>query len=372
MRHWICLHLLVTEIVFPHDAITADWMAQLLRDNGYRASITGMTSCPIGTGQVGATYRFELEYEIGAGTIPNSAPRSIVGKFPSNDELSRATGKSHQTYIREAGFYRHFAGKKPLPIPHHLYIAFDDDSHDFTLIMHDLPNHRAGNQLAFPTRSETQLAVHAAAQIHAAWWGDPVLDTLPWLNGSKAATDVIDVELLYTNFWPAFCARFGDRVTPDMRRVGEAYLGNVANWLEKRVGPRCLTHNDFRPDNMLFDESDTANPIVIVDWQTVGVGSGAADLAYFTGTALDPAARRASEAALLDQYTTALAEYGVPECDTLGMWDDYRAAAFSGFLMGVTAAIVVQQTERGDAMFLAMCERSAAMVTDHADLTLCF
>jgi hypothetical protein len=32
--------------------------------------------------------------------------------------------------------------------------------------------------------------------------------------------------------------------------------------------------------------------------------------------------------------------------------------------------MVVGQTERGDAMFLAMCERSARMVLDHAEIAL--
>jgi len=38
----------------------------------------------------------------------------------------------------------------------------------------------------------------------------------------------------------------------------------------------------------------------------------------------------------------------------------------------VTASMVVVQTDRGDSMFLAMAERSAHMVLDHAEVALSF
>jgi hypothetical protein len=337
--------------------ITPEWLSGLLG-----REVTAIEATSIGTGQVGATYRLKLQGK--------DVPSSIVAKLPSNDDLSRATGKSHLTYLRESRFYQNFAGKKPMAVPDHLYIAFDDDSHAFTLIMHDLPRHIAGNQLSFPTREEAMLAMDAAASIHAAWWGDSVLDTLDWLNGTKAVPPPLDVNMLYNMFWPAFCDRYGERVTSQMRQVGDAYLGKVGEWAGAREGPRCLTHNDFRPDNMLFALDDPKQPIVVVDWQTAGVGVGAGDIAYYTGTALDPATRADEEKALVARYRQRLIENGVPESDLGDLWDVYRGASFAGFLMGATAAMVVVQTDRGDAMFLAMCERSAAMVLDHAEIAL--
>lgn len=344
--------------------LTPEWIAQLLRSQGIAANVSDVEATPIGTGQVGATYRLAITYR----DAPASAPETLVAKLPSNDPLSRATGKSHMTYIRESRFYQLFAGKKPMPVPDHLFIAFDDESHDFALIMRDLPRHVAGNQLATPSPAEARLAMAAAAAIHAGWWGDPMLDTLDWLNGTRAIPAPLDIEALYTLFWPAFCDRYGARVTADMKRVGDAFMGNIKVWSEMPPSPRCLTHGDFRPDNMLFDLADENKPIVIVDWQTVGVGSGVADIAYYLGTALDPALRKAEEASLFALYREKLEEHGV--CDTDDLWDTCRGGAFSGFLMGATAAMVVQQTDRGDEMFLTMCARSAAMVLDHADIAL--
>jgi hypothetical protein len=346
--------------------LTPEWIGDLLNGHGLDVELAGVSAQPIGTGQVGATYRLTLDYKR---TAPD-APETLVAKLPSNDPLSRATGKSHQTYIRESRFYQHFAGKKPMPVPEHLFIAFDEDSHDFALIMQDLPHHRAGNQLSIPSDAEAGLAMDAAAAIHAAWWGDPVLDTLEWLNGTKAVPPPLDLEAIYTLFWPAFCDRYRERITPRIHQVGEAYWGRVKEWSDASWGPRCLTHNDFRPDNMLFNPADPAKPIVVVDWQTVGVGSGAADVAYYMGTALEPEARAAQEVGLFARYREGLLRHGVSERDTADLWELYRRSAFSGFLMGATAAMVVVQTDRGDAMFLAMCERAAAMVLDHADVAL--
>ncbi len=343
--------------------LTPAWITALLRHEGLDVVVEAVRAEPIGTGQVGATYRLHL-------TCGGGAPPTLIAKLPSNDALSKETGKSHLTYLRESRFYQQFAGRRPMPVPDHLFIAFDEDSHDFALIMHDLPRHRAGNQLVPTTLAEARLAVAAAASIHAAWWGDPMLDTLDWLNGTKAVPSPLDVEVLYAMFWPAFNARYGDRVTPEMKQVGDAFVGHVGAWADARTGPRCLTHNDFRPDNMLFDIADRDRPIIIVDWQTAGVGSGAGDIAYFLGTALDPALRRSAETDLFALYRDGLIASGVPKGDTADLWDTCRAASFAGLLMGVTASIVVEQTARGDDMFLTMCARSAAMVLDHRDVAL--
>lgn len=352
----------MVEPVPGFEDVTPAWLTSLLRAHGFAVTVRGVTHRAIGTGQVGATYRYELTYEEPRGDTPTS----LVGKFQSNDALSRETGKATLTYLREAGFYRQFAGAKPLPVPHMLFLAFDESRHDFAMIMHDLPHHYAGNQLKMPPPREAELAIDAAAAIHAAWWGDPALETNDWMSGARASTPPIEPEGFYAMLWPGFCDRYGARVTPPMRRVGDSYLGQIVAWQQAlSAAPRCLTHNDYRPDNMLFSPDDADQPVVIVDWQTVGVGCGATDIAYYLGTSFDADARRDHEDRLLTRYGTALAAHGVAAADIDKLPRYFSLSAFAGFMMGVTASMIVQQTERGDAMFLAMCERSAAMVIDH-------
>jgi hypothetical protein len=73
---------------------------------------------------------------------------------------------------------------------------------------------------------------------------------------------------------------------------------------------------------------------------------------------------------LVDLWIADLIEAGVGVSDTVGLLEGYKRDAVSGFLMGVLASMIVVQTPRGDAMFLAMCQRAAAMIHDHDALSL--
>lgn len=340
--------------------INAHWLAQNLG-----LAVSAVSAQAVGTGQVGAAYRFLL-----TGTDPKAGhPASLIGKFMAEDPVSRATGIAQLSYVREVKFYQHFGAAKSLPIPTARYARVDEVTHDFALLMDDFPNHRPGNQLSPATLEEAKLAMAAAANIHSAWWGDNGLDTHAWLNGSQAASGM-NVDGLFDILWPAFCVRYADQITDPIRATGEAYRGRINAWIAQRTGPRCLTHGDFRPDNMLFHEGDPAHPIVILDWQTAGVGTGATDIAYYLGTALTPKMRCTHEQDLVHLWAMHLVQAGVPEAETQNLWDMYRRDALAGFLMGVLASMIVAQTPRGDAMFLAMCTRAAAMVHDHRSFEL--
>ena len=45
-------------------------------------------------------------------------------------------------------------------------------------------------------------------------------------------------------------------------------------------------------------------------------------------------------------------------------WREYRRGVFSGFALTVVATALVDQTERGDQMFLTMARRHARMAID--------
>jgi len=72
----------------------------------------------------------------------------------------------------------------------------------------------------------------------------------------------------------------------------------------------------------------------------------------------------------VQRYRHGLLARGIEEQDLVYIEDDYCRSSVAGFLMGVTAAMVVERTDRGDDMFLAMARRSAAMVLDHKERAL--
>jgi hypothetical protein len=325
--------------------------------------ILGVTAQSVGTGQMGATFRLALH----EGEARAQSGATLIGKFTSQDPTSRATGKAQLSYLREINFYQHYGKHVGLPIPKAHYTEIDPDTHAFALIMEDFPSHRAGNQLEPASLGEARLAMAAAAAIHGAYWRDAGLDQHVWLNGSRACPPM-DVDGLYAILWPAFCDRYQDRISALIKAIGGGYLGRLNQWIANRDGPRCLTHGDYRPDNMLFDEANPSKPLVIVDWQTAGVGNGATDIGYYLGTALSPDMRKAHEADLVALWRSALLASGVPEADTKDLWTAYQRDSVAGFVMGVLASMIVVQTPRGDAMFLEMCARSAQMVDDHGAL----
>src|SRR5262245_46409774 len=84
-------------------SITAEWLTDILHGAGHSAvNVRSFTCAQIGTGQIGKCIRFALDLD---GDDP-TAPRCLVGKFPSDDPTSRATGVALQNYIKEVTFYR--------------------------------------------------------------------------------------------------------------------------------------------------------------------------------------------------------------------------------------------------------------------------
>jgi hypothetical protein len=70
------------------------------------------------------------------------------------------------------------------------------------------------------------------------------------------------------------------------------------------------------------------------------------------------------EREILREYHAALMAGGVPDFSWERCWLEYRRASFAGFGLTVVAAMTVEQTPRGDAMFTAMAQRYARHALD--------
>ena len=67
--------------------------------------------------------------------------------------------------------------------------------------------------------------------------------------------------------------------------------------------------------------------------------------------------RRAHERELFGEYFDALLGHGVEGIDSEGCWSEYRRLTFGGILMAIVASMLVERTDRGDEMFMAMLAR---------------
>jgi hypothetical protein len=347
------------------DAIDAAWLTAVLQGDGIDAVVASFTSKPVGTGQIGDSVRFKLTYERGG----DSAPASIVGKFPSADPTSFGTGVMLGNYLREVMFYRHLAAGALIHTPRCLFTDVAGDGGEFVLMMEDLAPAEQGDQLNGVSLDQARLAVDEAAKLHASHWNDPGLDELPWVSGSKAAPASAANPDIVRTLWGAFRDRYGPRLKPEWVEIGETLSTRFGALSDTSAGPRCLTHNDYRPDNMMFATAAGGYPMTMLDWQSFAYGTGATDVAYFLAGALKPEVRRAAEPELLDRYLAGLGAHGVTGYDRAALMADYGKGASLLFFTAFFAAMVVKQTDRGDDMFMQMLGSASDHILDHDALS---
>lgn len=313
---------------------------------------------PVGTGQMGDCLRLALTYDREV-----DAPRTVVAKLPSSDETSRATGMALRTYEVEVRFYQELADRLPVrsPVCHHADI--DVATGDFVLLLEDLAPARQGDQVAGCTPDQAALVLEEAARLHAPLWGDPTLVTLEWpVQWSQESQDAMQAML--TVLWPNFVERYGDALDDDVVALGHRFVAGLPAYYAHRPEPHTVIHNDYRLDNLLFGTPEGGPPVAVVDWQTVGVGPALLDVSYFLGAGLSVEDRRAHEEDLVRGYHAALTAGGVEGFGWDRCWDDYRVFSFAGLHMAILASMVVERTDRGDAMFLAMAGRHGRQALD--------
>jgi len=340
--------------------VTPAWLTTVLQACGHDVRIASLRHEPVGTGQMAHNERFFVTYEGDA----RGAPATLVGKFPSPNEESRNAGSSG-TYRTEVRFYTELAAGLAIRVPECFYGAVSDDSSAFILLLEDMAPNRQGDQLAGATPAQLEAALVNLAGLHGPRWGDARLADIDWMTAGL--TEIAGP--LVQGVTPAFLERFSGRLSRDAERVLEGFGRGVLRWLETLRGPATLVHGDYRLDNLLFATRPGDVPVVAVDWQTLSVGSGGRDTAFLLGNGCEPAVRRAHEDRLLEAYAKALARHGVARSPA-EIREDYRHGSFQGPFITMLGCLAVGRTARGDAMFLAMAERSAAQILDLEALDL--
>jgi hypothetical protein len=345
----------------PPGEIDANWLTAVLQAGGIDAVVQGFTAQGVGTGQIGDSVRFRLFYQRGG----EHAPASLVGKFPAAGEQSRAAGVALGKYVRALRYYQQLAGKALIHTPHCYFTDVDEPTGAFVLMMEDLAPAEQGDQLRGVSLEQARQVVVEAARLHASHWADDGLDELPWVSGSKAAPRSAASEETVAALWAAFKGRYGPQLKPEWVETGDWLASRFGAFGQAHDGPRCLTHNDFRPDNMMFGTAAGGHPVTVLDWQSFAYGAGATDLAYFLAGALPPDVRRAHEPELLALYLGTLVAHGV---SGYGMDELKRHYGRGGYLLFGTAffaAMIVTPTERGDRMFLQMLGSASDHMRDH-------
>ncbi len=309
------------------DDVDAAWLAETLGDE---ITSIDVHQIGVGVGVSSALYRVGLE-----GPDSASRPASVIVKLPALDEAAVFTSTVLRMYIREVGFFDDLAARSPIRVPERYYADLDADSSKFVIVMEDLGSLRMVDQVVGMDVADAERAVDALADWHAEWWrgadglaeagkvialDDPIYPAiLPMVfaEGWEKVTSSMGVAVEISDVGP----RFGDAITP--------LLASMAR------DPRTLTHGDYRADNILFQADGTP---ALIDFQLLGSGSGAVDLAYFVTQSLDAEVASAHERALFDRWMARLEGHGIPAADLAGMWDDYRSSALFCLVYPIVAS----------------------------------
>lgn len=342
---------------YPTD-VTSEWLSAVLD-----VDVSAVDVVAIGTGQTGATYRVAASY-VGD---PGDLPPTFVIKLPAQDDTVR--DRVVLGYRSECAFYASVADRVRVPTPQCYYCEISDDAMNFALLLADQAPAVQGDQLAGCGEQEARLAVTALAGLHAPSWSDPVWLDFPAIAFGRpdeaSAKGLGDVAKMSADIT---LGKLGDRMSADDRETFTATMGLVTPWLLAEQDRFALMHGDYRLDNMLFDPDRTR--VSIVDWQTLGVGLPARDLAYFTATSLSPQLRAALEESLVEDYHSTLLSYGITGYDLETCWRDYRLGVPQAPMISALGFAFAAGTERGDDMVLTMLSRGCQAIRDLGTLEL--
>jgi aminoglycoside/choline kinase family phosphotransferase len=337
----------------------AEWFSSVLVNSGAApvgARAVAVRQVPLSAGRLASTTRFHLTWA----DENHRGPASVVGKFPAAGDRSRRTGFAADAYAMELAFYTRVAPTVRIEVPRCHFAADDPVAGRFALVLADVAPVRTVDQVVGADPDDVAAALVALAGLHAQYWDrSQELSGLP-LRAPKAT--VRRLAAAYRLLHRDFLERFGGRLSDGAVEMVTRCDSTIRGWRGHDRPPYTLLHGDYRVDNLLFPVEESAE-VTVVDWQNLGVGSPAADVAYLIGGSLRVDVRRASEKELTQVYTRALAANGVEVVEP-EFGESYRVSALTGLLMTVVCAMLVDDRPDGDALFLTMAERHTAHVED--------
>lgn len=307
------------------DEVTPEWLAAATG-----LAVTGCTieQFGVGVGVSSALYRLHLEGE--------GVPASVVVKLPALDPAAVFVSSVLRMYTREVGFFQHLAAGSPIRVPGCHHAEADEETSAFVLVLEDMGSLRSCDQIVGMDVRDAEEAVDELAAWHATFWG----------RADAMAEQGLTVRLgdpMYPAILPTVFAEGWEKVTAqipgiptEILEVGPRFpdaIGPLLSDLDR--SPTTLAHGDYRADNILFADDGTA---VLLDFQLIGTGSGAYDLAYFVTQSLDAEVASANEQRLFDRWRDGLLRGGVREGELARMWDDYRRAALFCLVYPIVAS----------------------------------
>lgn len=343
--------------------VTAEWLSERLN-----APVTAVLPTQIGQGIgiMGDIFRVQLEY---ADAQPDH-PASVVVKLPSPYEENRAQGVALGMFDAEIRFYQELGREVTVGLPEIYHADIQPGTADFVLVMEDLTDLITVPQAEGMSAEQAHAAVRVLANVHATWWDRARSGELDWIP-SMVGDRIAGLVPVLQGLLPSFLDKFADALPPGGQALFEAFPRSYVEIMQHLAAdsPWTLVHQDFRVENLLFGATD-AERVVVLDWQGIGRGPGAYDLAYSLGGSMASDLRRANEDSLLSAYHQQLTARGVTGYDRVALREDYAVAMLTG---GLATPLLIGggmdlSNERGLELISTMARRHAQAALDHDGL----
>jgi hypothetical protein len=316
--------------------VSVEWLTDKLRQSGAidSAAVTGIETKNIGEGIgiMGEVVRMMPTYD----KPETGAPKSLVGKFPTQDPTNLAIAKSLYFYPREVAFYTQLAQYSPVRTAALYHADLDMTDHRFVLLLEDFAEAQLADQIAGTTPEQTETALQQIARLHGAWWGKVDGDEMAALFDFANPEYCAAVEAAFQGFLAPAFDNFPDCYSDYTRQVAEAIAPQAARVIsELSKTARTFCHGDFRADNLMYGPSLGDDNFALLDWQISGRGGALYDVAYLICNSVPTAYRQEAERDLLRQYHQALMSHGVENYSFDECWEAYRAAVMCGLFVAV-------------------------------------
>ncbi len=274
---------------FPRDAddLTTGWLSEAL---GRDVGAVRRTRIGAERGNLGAIIRLDM----GNVEVP------IVAKFGSTRPEDLAAAKRSGLYEREVRFYTHLAPSLGVRVPDCSGAFYDADTGHCLLLLEFLDSPDELDTIEGIGPERTAQVLSELAVLHA---GGVAADH-DWLQTMLFEGRIHNLRLMIERGWPRLVALCPDIVDPaigiDLGDRLEALMRSMAEL------DQVIVHGDVKPDNLQV----SGNRVALLDWQAVGLGPPAWDVAYAMVNCLTTADRRAHEGQLLSDYPNNLDGYG--------------------------------------------------------------
>ena len=347
--------------------IDTAWLTEILRSKRVLSKEESVVSAELSflsnnRGLSAAMFSVAVQYASTAADIVE-APDTFVLKMSRCGSAEVHYRNIARRSYKESAFYETLAHKLEY-LPKVYYSYHNSFTGEFVILMEDVRpkyegvNYYFGNQVwgsrevryALEPLDMLRLVFIRAADLHAKYWNDKSLLSLPWLKGvqwyqgkDRAAWE-IGIEAASAAWRQVKAAIAAGKAnvkwSSAVMKAVDACQRNTS-WkalqqhLHDAAVPFTLTHGDFHASNM-FVKAPTcgSRSLLLVDWSEVGLWEPTADLGQIIISDVRPDVWRGKDKALVQLYWERLVTQGVSakEYSFEMCWQQYQRSALERWL----------------------------------------